>query len=97
MAGGLGGWLTGYLGGHLSFARQAGTGERGLDIDVSVDGRSEAGDDELVGEDAAAHILGVPVEQLHAMVDEQMVEPVTRAPELQFRRSELEALRLLGA
>lgn len=40
MAGGSGAWITGYLGGHLSFARQVGTGQRGMDIDgdVSADG-----------------------------------------------------------
>jgi len=33
MAGGSGAWLTGYLGGHLSFARRVGTGQRGMDLD----------------------------------------------------------------
>jgi uncharacterized membrane protein len=30
MLGGLGAWITGYLGGHLSLARSVGSGERGL-------------------------------------------------------------------
>jgi uncharacterized membrane protein len=30
MLGGLGAWVTGYLGGHLSLARNVGSGERGL-------------------------------------------------------------------
>lgn len=30
MAGGLGAWVTGYLGGHLSFGRRVGTGLRGM-------------------------------------------------------------------
>jgi uncharacterized membrane protein len=30
LAGGALAWITGYLGGHLSFARQEGTGERGM-------------------------------------------------------------------
>ena len=33
MAGGTGAWVTGYLGGHLSFGRQVGTGQRGMDLD----------------------------------------------------------------
>ena len=31
--GGCGAWVTGYLGGHLSFARQVGSGVRGMNLD----------------------------------------------------------------
>jgi uncharacterized membrane protein len=34
MAGGSSAWITGYLGGHLSFARRVGTGQRGMDLDA---------------------------------------------------------------
>ena len=34
LAGGSGAWATGYLGGHLSFARRVGTGERGMDLET---------------------------------------------------------------
>jgi uncharacterized membrane protein len=34
LLGGAGAWVTGYLGGHLSFARGVGTGLRGLDLDA---------------------------------------------------------------
>jgi uncharacterized membrane protein len=46
MAGGSGAWVTGYLGGHLSFARQVGTGQRGMDIDRPLGGAESDGDSE---------------------------------------------------
>ncbi len=36
MLGGLGAWITGYLGGHLSLARNVGSGERGLGAVVQL-------------------------------------------------------------
>ena len=47
LAGGSGAWITGYLGGHMSFARQVGTGQRGMDLD---DQRSVQHDDDEVEE-----------------------------------------------
>lgn len=50
MAGGVGTWATGYLGGHLSLARRAGTGVRdgaapmgALDTDVDLTAPADAG------------------------------------------------------
>jgi uncharacterized membrane protein len=48
MAGGSCAWVTGYLGGHLSFARQVGTGERGMDIEGDREvGRFHTGTDDV--------------------------------------------------
>jgi uncharacterized membrane protein len=91
VGGGLG-WLTGYLGGHLSFARGAGQGERGLALD---DGSHADGG--LVDLRAASEILGVPEPQLRAMVEEGMLDPVQESPEMLFREPDVTALRLLGA
>jgi uncharacterized membrane protein len=44
MAGGSGAWITGYLGGHLSFARRVGTGQRGMDLD-GQSSRATGGED----------------------------------------------------
>jgi uncharacterized membrane protein len=88
--GGALGWLTGYLGGHLSFARGAGQGERGLALD-------EPADVELIDLRGASEILGVPEPQLRAMVEEGMLDPVQESPELLFREPDVMALRLLGA
>ena len=53
MAGGTGAWATGYLGGHLSFARQVGTGQRGMDLDRQyLDGQHPA-DADVASEEAA--------------------------------------------
>jgi uncharacterized membrane protein len=94
MLGAVGGWATGYLGGHLSFGRGAGMGPRGLTADNDTDGAS---DETLIDLTAAGWLLGVPPAQVEAMVEQGMLEPVVVDPEPRFRDSEVRALRLLGA
>ncbi|HEX7094858.1 MAG TPA: DUF2231 domain-containing protein [Acidimicrobiales bacterium] len=50
MLGGLGAIATGYLGGHLSFGRNVGAGQRGMDLDVVAGpGRVVAGEEDATG------------------------------------------------
>jgi uncharacterized membrane protein len=102
LLGGTGAWATGYLGGHLSFARQAGTGERGLDdarrsaatpSSAAVSGST----DDLVDLTRASELIGVPVEQVRSMVDEGLLTPVAAQPDMRFRDADVRAVRLLGA
>jgi uncharacterized membrane protein len=96
-AAGLLAWGTGYLGGHLSFARGVGQGARGTDrgdggpitVDVA---------DDVVDLGEAARILDVPVEQVNAMVAEKMLRPIAGpAFSPRFLASEVRAVRLGGA
>jgi uncharacterized membrane protein len=100
---------SGYLGGHLAYARRAGTGQRGMDLDgagarradgTARDGgtRADAAGDgaELVDLRTASELIGVPVPQLQAMVEEGLLEPAVLSPDLRFRDSDVRALRLLG-
>jgi uncharacterized membrane protein len=99
LAGGAVATAAGYLGGHLSFARQAGTGERGLEGTTGEQQpprRDARTGDELVDLTRAGEIMGVPAPQVLAMVDEGLLDPATTEPELRFRDAEVEALRLLG-
>ena len=60
LAGGSGAWITGYLGGHLSFARRVGTGQRGMDLDGQsspTSDREDTGGEETDGEDEAREAL----------------------------------------
>jgi hypothetical protein len=82
-------WATGYLGGHLSFARSVGTGERGLP------GRGDAGED-VVDITGAADLLGVSVEQVSVMVHEDMLVSVGTESSPYFRRTDVLAVRLAG-
>jgi uncharacterized membrane protein len=95
---------SGYLGGHLAYARRAGTGQRGMDLDAtsgghadraSVDAESSDGAD-LVDLRTASELIGVPVPQVQAMVEEGLLEPVATSPDLRFRDSDVRAVRLLG-
>jgi uncharacterized membrane protein len=91
MLGGTGAWVTGYLGGHLSFGLGTGVGPRGL-------GEERSGSDgPLVDVATASTMLGVPVDQVHAMVEEGLLVPAegdTSAP--RFRDTDVLAVRLLG-
>jgi len=49
--------------------------------------------DDLLDEEAAAEVLGVAVEQLHAMADQGLLTPEGSG---RFRRAELLAARELG-
>lgn len=92
MAGGLLAWGTGYLGGHLSFGRGAGIGERGFEHD----GHGEV-EEHLLAAPEAASLLQVPVEQVDALVDEGLLTPIDHdRGDRRFRESEVRAVRLLG-
>jgi hypothetical protein len=101
LLGGLGGWFTGYLGGHLSFARSVGVGERGAtnlprrDIDPSVDGQHTT--DELFDMAAASSVIGMPLEQIGTLVDDRLLNPVPTTDGPRFRTSDAQAVRQLGA
>jgi len=61
-------------------------------------GGTRIGDpDELLGTDAAAELLGVPVEQVRAMVEQGMITRHEDDAGHGFRRSELLAVRSAGA
>jgi uncharacterized membrane protein len=108
MAGGLLAWGTGYLGGHMSFARGAGTGERGLHAeDGAARGmrgltgtvRGEAVDHEtdLLDVWSAAALLDVDADQVHAMVAADLLVPVSGSgPDARFVRADVMAARLVG-
>ena len=90
---------TGYLGGHLTLARRAGTGERGLGLSEPIEttaARDQDDGDRLVDLREASEMMGVPAPQLLAMVDEGLLDPVRGSDELRFRDAEVQALRLLG-
>lgn len=53
--------------------------------------------DELLGTDAAAELLGVPVEQVRTMADRGLLTRHEDADGPGFRRSELLAVRSAGA
>lgn len=57
----------------------------------------QAGDpDELVDIEAASELVGVPAEQVRAMVDQGVLTSHDQDGELRFRRGELIAARELG-
>jgi uncharacterized membrane protein len=100
---------SGYLGGHLAYARRAGTGQRGMDLDApswraggttggsgGSGGSDGSSGDGLVDVTTASELMGVPVPQVQAMVEEGLLEPVVTTPELRFRDSDVRAVRLLG-
>lgn len=92
----LGGTLalgTGYLGGHMSFAQGVGQGARGLRSEGTS--TSQTAGDELVDLRGASQRLGVPEEQVEAMVGEGLLTPVDDTGR-RFHVSELEAVRTLG-
>jgi uncharacterized membrane protein len=100
MTGGLLAWFTGYLGGHLSLAYGVGRGERGgvgpeLPLaGPSGDGRAPG--DELVDEEQARTIIGVPLQQIDTLVEEGLLNPVQTPDGRRFRHSEALAVHHLG-
>lgn len=108
MVGGLVAWGTGYLGGHMSFARGAGTGERGLHV---ADGaarrmggltgtvRAEVADSDtdLLDLWSAAAVLDVDADQVRAMVAADLLVPTTGSgSDAKFNRADVMAVRLVG-
>jgi uncharacterized membrane protein len=101
-------WATGYLGGHMSFGRGAGVGERGLDGGASggqggdstitfVEIDVESVDDEPVDARRAAEMLTVGLEQLQALVDGGLLVPASGQGEhALFRRNDVLAARSVG-
>ena len=88
-------WITGYLGGHMSFARGSGVGERGLEepgtFAMVID------EDELLDIAAAAVVLDVEPEQVEAMMLAELLVPVGDGEgPVRFRRADLLAARLVG-
>ena len=88
--------FTGYLGGHMAFARNAGAGARGTmpasfergqqaDLSGSVDGLLEV--------DEVAELLTIPVDRVHAMVAEGLLTPVGGSDAIRFAIAEVLATR----
>lgn len=94
LVGGAGAAATGYLGAHMSYARRAGTGERGLGIEGDSPVETSVTDVDVA---EASRIIGVPVPQVEAMVEEGMLDPVATWPALRFREADVQAVRLLGS
>lgn len=105
MAGGTVASVTGFLGGHMSFARGAGVQDRGIDhslaaADTSGPPRTAdevrgTGSSDLLGVEQAAHELTMAVEQVHTLVDDGVLPTVETDPP-RFRREDVEAVRLMG-
>jgi hypothetical protein len=108
MTGGLLAWGTGYLGGHMSFARGAGMGERGLHPEEEpsrgmrgltgmVRGEAVDSDSELLDVWAAAAMLDVDPEQVYAMVAADLLVPASgEGADAKFARADVMAARLVG-
>jgi hypothetical protein len=103
----LGAVATGYLGGHLSFARSVGTGERGASPAPSPATPTAAGEPTRDGarpSDAAdtvdlrgaATLLEMPEQQVHDLIAQGLLTPVGDGGTPRFRESEVRAVRLLG-
>lgn len=94
LAGGTLAIVTGYLGGHLSFATGANVEPRGLsgDHEQPVD---QSGHDFISLADAAGE-LGVTLDRVRVMVDEGLLVTATVHDEPQVRRSDLIAVRMQG-
>jgi len=65
--------------------------------DTTTGGPQTGDADELLGTDAAAELLGVPVEQVRTMVEQGMITSHEDDAGHGFRRSELLAARQFGA
>jgi len=97
LAGGVLAWVTGYLGGHLSFGRGVGVGSRGLDTGAAGTSTVSSPTDDEVSVVEAARLLTVPPEQVAAMVEEGLLTAEgAGAGEMRLRRSEVMAARQLG-
>jgi len=64
--------------------------------DTSSDAPQTGDPDELLGTDAAAELLGVPVEQVRTMADQGVITTVDDGAGPCFRRAELIAARTMG-
>jgi uncharacterized membrane protein len=92
---------TGYLGGHLSFARGAGVGARGtLDQDPARERSGPAGGEatiDLIDIEQAAATLGVGREQIEVMVADELLVPREEADDgPRFATADVMSVRLLG-
>jgi len=100
MLGGAMAWVTGYLGGHMSFARGAGSGERGLTLSPGSQGTVATGVDEstTVDIEGAARLLDVQPEQVAAMVAGDMLVPAAGdGAQMRFRHADVLAVRVVGS
>lgn len=98
LAGGLGAWVTGYLGGHLSMGRRVGTGMRGGHAHES-DGSGPArrdGHEELIDLAQASEMLHVPQEQVRAMVDQGLLVAAGGSSEPVFHPEDVRSVNLMG-
>lgn len=85
--------VTGYLGGHLSFATGASVEPRGLSGDHAV---GSSGQD-LISLTDAADELGITLDRVRVMVDEGLLVTATTVGDVpQVRRSDLIAVRMQG-
>jgi len=96
LAGGSLAWMTGYLGGHLSFARGVGVGPRGIDVGDATSGTLAATGADLVSLAEAARLLTVQPAQVVAMVEEGMLMADGVGEEMRLQRAEVMAARQLG-
>lgn len=104
MAGGAVMSFTGYLGGHLAFARGAGVGARGTmpRVQESADRggttvESDLGDGlwgDLLGIDEIADLLAVGVDEVHVMVADGVLTPVGGSDGVRFSIAEVLASRV---
>jgi len=99
LAGGLLAWITGYLGGHMSFARGVGVGPRGLSDgeDAGVDGVTGSSETDLLDIAAVAAMLAVEKEQVHALMDGGLLVPAGGSGDRAvFLRADVIAARSVG-
>ncbi|MFN0091835.1 MAG: DUF2231 domain-containing protein [Acidimicrobiales bacterium] len=94
---------SGHLGGHLSYARGVGVGPRGLDERGPLAPAPEPGANvgeaatELVSEREASELLGVPLEQIDALVSGRLLAPAEATGNgRRCRRVEVLAVRQEG-
>lgn len=90
--------FTGYLGGHMSFARATGTGPRGT-LGPSRDaGRGgNAGTGAVLGVVEVSDLLEVPVDQVHAMVASGALTPIDDDDPTRFAVADVLASRQAGS
>jgi uncharacterized membrane protein len=94
LVGGVLAFGTGYLGGHLSFARGSSVEPRGLREGGDFGTTGDMTDLLTVSE--VADELGATVDRVRVMVDEGLLMPAVGGQELLFRRADLVAVRLQG-
>lgn len=94
---------SGYLGGHMAFARQAGDGLRAADVDrrpaaATDDLMARRAAPELLDDVEAARLLGVREDRLDELVAQGVLEPANaEEPGARwFRRVDVAAVSLVG-